>query len=248
LNDYQKEIKKRDLLQIRLDTTPNLTPKQKKDLEVRIAQLSDNVTTNPLSKLIDEGVFQAITEDLDDAKSPYNFRDKLLSDYKLDRLVDSEHTLVREGIRQSFMTEETSIFKLLMKATQYSDFIARFALHSHNTEVKKMSESDSLKDVIETFVNYDVPTSRQLQYMNDMGFFMFSKFLFRIQKVIFNLLKDHPVSVAISLLTQQVLVDAPDILDTAGLNLDGRVGFVLGPLDTATDVSGLKNLGELVGY
>ena len=111
-----------------------------------------------------------------------------------------------------------------------------------------MGVDESLNDAIETFINYDIPTSVQLQYMNDMGFFMFSKFLFRIQKVIFTLFKDRPISTTLSILLQQVFIDAPDVVDSLGLHLDGRSGFILGPLDTATNISGLNNAGEVVGY
>jgi len=83
-----------------------------------------------------------------------------------------------------------------------------------------------------------------------MGFFMFSKFLFRIQKIIFQIIKDRPASTLSLLVMQNAFGNVSDITDTLlnPTNIINRAGFFLGPLDSATELSGLNLASELVGY
>jgi hypothetical protein len=48
---------------------------------------------------------------------------------------------------------------------------------------------------VETFVNYELPTSRELQYLNDMGGWIFTKYAIRIQKTLYKMIRDNPKSV-----------------------------------------------------
>ena len=58
----------------------------------------------------------------------------------------------------------------------------------------KLSHDAALQIASDNFINYDVPTSRGLQYMNDMGAVMFTKYNIRIQKALFQLLKKRPAT------------------------------------------------------
>ena len=63
------------------------------------------------------------------------------------------------------------------------------------TVEKKVEPNKAIKTVLETFVYYDVPTSKELQYLNDIGLAMFTKYAVRIQKVIYRMLRDNPDAV-----------------------------------------------------
>ena len=78
---------------------------------------------------------------------------------------------------------ETQSYQLLKDMTQMSDLSARFVLHQHNKR-QGMNAGKSLRMIDETFVNYELPTHPGIQYANDMGLAMFTKFFIRIQKVI----------------------------------------------------------------
>ena len=250
LNSYQKDVSARDTLERKLKIDKALSPTARSYLEVRLARLKDEVTNNPVRPLVDEGIFQSIVEDVDDTSSPFSYRDRLMASDRVQKFTNRLGTPIKDVSRQAVMTEDTAAFKTLMKATQYSDFIARFALHKHNTEVKGMDKQKSLADVIKTFVEYDGPTSKQLQWLNDVGLFMFSKFLFRIQGVIFTIVKDHPANVLALLTMQSYFGEIPDVMDSNLItgSILGRVNLSLEPLDTATDLSGLKNAAEFVGF
>lgn len=76
-----------------------------------------------------------------------------------------------------------------------------------------MAHNAALADIIDSFINYDIPTGRFMQYMNDMGILLFTKFLFRIQRVIFKSMKGHPANNLALYSLQSVLGDASDIPD-----------------------------------
>lgn len=250
LNSYQKDISTRDSIALKLKVDKSLSASARNQLKVKLAQASDEVTNNPVRELVDEGIFQSIIEDIDDAKNPFSYRDRFINSEKVQKFSRKVPNIVKEAGKQAIMTEDTTAFKMMMKATQYSDFIARFALHKHNMEVKKMKKQESIADVVETFVNYDIPTSKEMQYLNDAGFFMFSKFLFRIQKVLFTIMKDRPASTLSLLLMQNAFGDISDVMDSNLVtgSVMGRVNLFLGPLDSATEISGLRNAAEIVGY
>jgi hypothetical protein len=46
--------------------------------------------------------------------------------------------------------------------------------------------------ITETFIDYDLPTSPELQYANDISLILFTKFYLRIQKIIFQTYKNAP--------------------------------------------------------
>lgn len=247
LTNYQRDLSERDLIERKLKLF-KLTTDQRNTLEVKLARLNDDLTNNPIRDLIDEGIFQSITEDIDDVASIHTYQDRLLR--KFSGVINRTPEFLKKTYAQANMNEDTTAFKALMKATQYSDFIARFALHKYNTEVKKISKEESLKDIVETFVNYDIPTSKQLQYLNDIGLFMFSKFLFRIQKVIFKIIKEHPAKTLALLVLQNAFGNISDVMDSNLItgSLVGRVHLFDEPFDSATELSGLNIASEVLGF
>jgi len=50
-----------------------------------------------------------------------------------------------------------------------------------------------VEDIVETFINYDTPSLPLLQYANDMGLVMFTKFWLRNQRVLVKTARKHPV-------------------------------------------------------
>lgn len=83
------------------------------------------------------------------------------------------------------------------------------------------SLDDAISQAQETFINFDVPTSRGLDYANKMGLFMFTKFFIRFQKVLQKQIKDNPVQVAIQSLLLHYGLDLTTVVEPAWLlNID----------------------------
>ena len=80
-------------------------------------------------------------------------------------------------------------------------------------EGSKKSQAAIVEEVARTFIEYDIPTSRGLQYLNDMGLLMFTKFPLRIASVIMETIQDAPTKAIAFEIAQQVLGDIQDITD-----------------------------------
>jgi PAS domain-containing protein len=224
IKQFQKNIHEL----IRLKESEKSGNVMKDDLK-RIKQLENELEMSPAKDLIDEGLFQAIIEDasIDDIRVSNRItqkKDELLAKYGAPEWVKS-------GADILWLTDKTKFFKMMTTATQYSDFIARYA--QYNLMMGKM-EKDYVKEtgkqpdivvrnkmkakaiitVKEAYINYDLPSSKWTQYANDMGLVMFTKYFERIQRVIKTTGQDRPVTMLMALLGQAYLTgDIEDITD-----------------------------------
>lgn len=211
--NYQKDSKELFELERDLERDHNVTDRRK--MEARVAQLNNSIATNPVKDMIDAGIYQSIVEDIDDAQSQYSYATKLEKVVK--PVTDRTPKLIKEAGKQVFLTHETKAYKFLRDAAQLSDFVARYTLHEHNMKVNGMSKEESTNMIIDTFINYDLPTHKAIQYLNDIGFVMFTKFFIRTQKVIFHIMKEHPANVLATVALQGAFGDVSDIVDSNAL-------------------------------
>ncbi len=164
-------------------------------LKRRIAILKDALERNPVKMLIDEGLKPTIVEDVSAEDDIYSFG-SILKD-KTQGFVDKLNPKVVAAAKVVYMAHDTKVYGGLRKITQLSDFVARYTLYQHTTtrSKNKLSHDEAILDASDSFINYDIPMHQGLQYMDDMGFMMFTKYLLRIQKVLLKLFKEHPLRV-----------------------------------------------------
>jgi hypothetical protein len=152
---------------------------------------------------------------------------------KLERIQQQlPSTLVKTG-KFLAMTHDQKMYQFLRDATQMSDLTARYILHKWNTENKNVSVKESLKDISESFINYDIPTHRFIQYGNDMGFILFSKFFLRIFKPMLKESVKHPLSVFALLMLQSFTGGLETIHKTSVLDTFNKLDT---PLNTILDI------------
>lgn len=60
---------------------------------------------------------------------------------------------------------------------------------------KKLSHTEAIREVNDSFIDYRVPLTKELQFLSDSGVVLFPMFLARIQKVIYNLVLAKPLTV-----------------------------------------------------
>lgn len=158
----------------------------------RIPELRDSLARNPSTPLIESGMMPTIVEDIDLVQDPYSYQSKTAK--RLEGWIEKVPSSVRAVGKQAYMTHDTTMYKVLSQGTQLSDYVARYTLYQHvrNRDKASMSHDEAMFFVMEAFVNYDIPTNRTLQYMNDMGFVFFTKYYLRIQRVILALYRDQP--------------------------------------------------------
>ena len=190
--------------------------------ETEILEIQDRLARNPIKPLIDAGLMPTIVEDVEVDDDRYTYKAQLAR--KVEKYTSKVPSWMRTVGKQVYMTHDTATYKFLSQTTQLSDLVARYSLFEHVTTRAKdpLSVADALRLAEDSFVNYDLPSHRTLQYLNDMGIVMFTKYYLRIQKVIMRLVREKPAR---------------------GLLL-AAIGHMWSGLDTIMDSSWVNKLGN----
>ena len=213
---YQKDQQELDKTKLELSTELKgmNNPLKVRNLRSKIAELENDLSLNPVNELIQAGVMQSIVEDIEEDVNEYTYKNDLV------KLVESKtewvNPKVKETVRQAYIAHDTKLYKVLNNAVRMSDFVARYALHQHyiTREDKPMSKAESISKIVEVFINYDLPTNRMIQYANDIGLLWFTKYVLRVQKVIYDTFRENPSDTIMALLLQNIFGDVPDIFDS----------------------------------
>lgn len=176
----------------------------------KVTALANDLQNSAVRELIDEGFYSTIIEDVD--LSEYKNTNKI--EKKIKDKFEGYPAPLKVGLNYLFVTSETPIFKALNMATQYSDFVARYA-HYHLMLSKGASKAEAAKTVRDVFINYNKPNSRFVEWANQMGLVMFTKYFTRIQKPIKAEFKNHPIRTALELMTHTFVLrgTVDDIFD-----------------------------------
>jgi len=235
IRDHRKDTD--ELTQLELEVKTDAS--KAKVHAARIRELKHNISINPVTPLIDAGMFQHIVEDVDLFKED-SYQSRIaewLDKNKVTKsITDNTPDVLKTVAKNVAMTHDTKAYKFMRDMTQASDFVARYTLHQHNMTKRKgeISPKESIDLITKVFVNYTPPTHRYLQYANDMGLFMFTKFFLRIQGVLLYLAKERPGSLLASIVGQGLTVDVSDISDSfLPAGLDTRM---TNPLDVAEQI------------
>lgn len=162
--------------------------------EQEALKLEDSLSRNPLASFIEEGMMPTIVEDVDPSTDHYSYKSKMQQ--RVDDLTENVPASVKTAAKWALVSPDTPLYKFLNNATQMSDFSSKYVMYKYyTTKAKdKLSHDEALQIASDNFVNYDVPTAKGLQYLNDMGIVMFTKYNLRIQKALFQLLKKRPAT------------------------------------------------------
>ena len=176
----------------------------------KIDVLNTKLLHNPVHELMEKGMYQSIVEDI--TPNEVNAVGKVNKNISLK--TKNWSPKLKMAFKQLYMLEGTPYHDFMFQATQYSDFIARSTYYQLEKEKAakegKLINKDSAKKFEETlthdtwnaFVNYDKPQGPALQYLNDMGLLMFTKWATRIIHVIFKGSIQRPLSTFMYLLAQ----------------------------------------------
>jgi hypothetical protein len=223
-------------------------PQGIKAVEDEIAEIKDRMARNPVKVLIDAGLMPTIVEDVEADDSQYSYSSRLTR-------VANQYTgwvpqSAKDAAKQVFMTHDTSTYKFLSQTTQLSDFVARYTMYEYLTtrNLDPLSSADAIKTAEDSFVNYDIPSHRIMQFMNDMGIVWFTKYYMRIQKTIMRLVKERPARVLALAAANHYVTGLQSLLDSSWVNHIGGNPFSTGAanfpssLDELPWVKGFLNL------
>jgi hypothetical protein len=219
---YEKDFRKVETLKMMRDI--NHLDRPLAAIEDEIALLEDALARNPVRELVDAGLLQTIVEDVEVLDDQFSYKSKLT------RALDSKTQWLPKAIKDAgkfaVMSHDTDLYKLLYKTTHMSDFVARYTLYEHaiNRDVNPLSKEDAIQFVEEAFVNYDTPTHKLVQYLNDMGIIPFTKYYIRIQKILFRLYRENPARALMMVLFSNTLEMVPTIVESGFWNkLNGNM-------------------------
>ena len=186
-NRYTKTQAKVNDLNTRL---LGLTNKQEIGLIKReLKTLQRELENSPMHEFMQAGLMSTIVEDLTNQGNKY--------EAPIQGSMDKYLNKIPEPIRSTFSTltidKGTLPHNFLSDAVQFSDLSAKYVLAKHNMD-KGMDISNAIYESQINFINYDMPTNQFLDYMNRMGFMVFTKFFLRFQQVMLKLFNKMPVT------------------------------------------------------
>lgn len=221
--DYRKDS--RELLQLRQALDIGFIPQGQAAIEARVVELQDRIARNPIKPLIDAGLMPTIVEDVEVDDTRYSYKSRIQK--KLDKYTSRVPKLIRNAAKQVYMTHDTSTYKFLSQSTQLSDLVARYAMYTHtmNRARNPLSQADALRQAEESFVNYDLPSHRSIQFLNDTGLVMFTKYYMRIQKTIMRLVKEKPARVLAMIAAGHYISGLQSVTDSSWINRIGNNPF-----------------------
>ena len=195
------------------------------------ARVQKLMEASGVHSMVQAGMFQTIVEDIDISAngggSPLGaaLRQALptAANEAIETLWQNTPDVVRKSTGVVMLTPTTEFGKNVQAATAQSDFIARYAMIKHLRK-QGVSESEAMAQAREIFVDYTPNTSREMQYINDSGLYMYTKFLFRIQRVVMRAFRENPEGVIAFEVAQQLLGGIPDVGDSSfmwGVSLGG---------------------------
>lgn len=179
---YQRDVNK--LNQIKnLLRTGNATPTMVSELQ----ELRDSIARNPLSEFIRAGMMPTIVNDVSLANDDYTYQSVL--EEKTEGVTSKVPSLFRKTGKVLLMSEDTAVYQFMAQAMQQSDFMYKYAVYKQGLR-KGTNKQNALRTAREMFIEYDVPTSKGMQFLNDMGVWTYTKFAFRVQRVLFKFVKE----------------------------------------------------------
>ena len=229
LDDFTKNRARKLALEMILQSSRTLTATQKQDLQQELTAINSDLDSSIVAPLVggfdasrqnEEYLFTAIVEDLD-VDTAF---DKFGSAKRISDMLEQKigRQMLTDPLRKAwgyiYLTKDNPVYQFLMKTTQYSDFVARYAIYKHLTEKQKKTHEEAIETVLTQFIYYDAPSSPELQYLNDHGFAAFTKYAIRIQKPMLKLMQNKPGN-ALSLFTLEGLlgIDIPDPTDSLSI-------------------------------
>jgi hypothetical protein len=167
-------------------------------IDDEIFQLKNRLSRNPVQDSIKAGLLPSLIDDIE-TEGSQNYYPGML-EKAATKVSNKLPSVVQKAGSHLFTTQDTQIYKVLNNAVKMTDFAGRHALYNHYVKNKGMDPKEAAALALEEFVNFDVPTHRSLEYLNQVGLVWFSKYALRILKSVAGSIKDRPFDVAMSIL------------------------------------------------
>lgn len=199
---------------------------------------------NPMHKFMEAGLMSTIVEDVKVGKEDTAFK----SDFEkeLDKVADKLPNQIVTAFNWAVTSPGTPLHDFMAHTTQFSDLAAKYSLATHLMRQGK-SMDDAIAVAQDNFINYDVPTSTGLDYLNRMGLFMFTKFFLRFQQVMMRKLNEKAGSTIAQHMGIEYFTGLSGVLDPFVLGRIGNNPLQAGPLNYGEAVGNISTVDFLTG-
>lgn len=192
----------------------------------QIARVKKRMEDSPMKPLVDAGFFTQILEETE----LQEHRAKIVEKWSNEKLKNVPG-IIKSGLDWAFLTDKNMYHKFMYTSTQYSDLAARYAQYQLMKR-KGHSEKDMFKTLRNAFINYNKPNSPLIEWANQVGLIMFTKYYIRIQRFLLMFGKENPLKTILLLITDEVLQDPATVNDSSILN-NGVLHLLKNPVDIA---------------
>lgn len=231
-----------------------------KDNSAKIKALEAQMKGNPFSKLIEDGQFTTIMEDLDKSglTKKSHAEDYLDQGFeKLSKLTGNKDN-IKEVFSNVFITRNSAAHKAIEKLTVYNDIINKSIIQERmfqdlnsvefvdkNLRVEK--EQDILNYLDQLFVNYSYLDNKYLKYANDTNMLMFTKYFFRALKANVSMATKNPLSTLGFEGFDKFILDVSDSMEQYYSPIDSFANRLMpNPLEMVGDIIMPHSIGMLV--
>ncbi len=184
---YQQELVRLEYQQAQQTANADALDKINK----RIDEINTDIKKLTIYPLIKMGEFNTITdvttirEDLALVQGNYG----TMLDEKIEQLPDD----VKKGLKQLVLTKDTGLYKLLAKATQYGDLVAKSILYDDVLKRQKKGRKQAEYMATTFFVDYDLMPGRTRDYLESIGLMWFYNYKLRMSKVLVHMFRENPL-------------------------------------------------------
>jgi len=166
-----------------------------KEIAQEMSILESALSTNEMSYLHDEGLASTVAEE-----GSYKDKHQTMLFNKTERarnIFDKLPKVVKDTLKIASISEGTKIYKLLDEIAQMGDITSRHVLVKWEEEKARQQgkEFDKNKAIDLSkflFIQYHTVTNDLVQYGNDIGLLMFTKFAVKTLKVLTYMVGQHP--------------------------------------------------------
>lgn len=221
------------------------SPRTLRRIDAEITRLKDSIARNPVTRSIKAGLMPSLVDDVETVTSGTAFPTEF--EKKVVKATSKLPSLVQNVGKIAFLTEETVAYKLLNNAVKMTDFIGRHVLFNHYLN-QGMEQEEATHRCVDEFVNFSIPTHRMIEFANNIGLLYFTKYGFRILRVIMENVKERPADVFASYMLSSslgfdnIMNSVPGVTKDPFANIGNPLFTFLGSLEEPVTAQGVGSL------
>lgn len=255
-SNLKRDMSERDEIDLRIKSVKDANTLRQ--LKAKKEMIERKIKANPVLPTFKAGLMPSIVDDVSiNAESGNNLRD--ITHRKVDGFLEDKLSFLpsygMELVKGLTGSPDSKVYAVMNDFVAQSDFIARHAMLKDSivkeTKAKRKSTGDDkallnkeevnsiVGEIEEMFINFNAPTNRNIQALNDIGLLWFTKYNLRVLRSISRMVGRNPLRVAKVILAGDILggdVVSDSVLSSAaGIplleNADGLFDKTIGSLE-----------------